>query len=155
MMAPKFHKRPYQERYKDMGDEAESEFEKRERGWERFGFNRPDAFELHQIPQTFAATPDYIQLSNGGFPRLVEVMGMGGDDMLKVKFNKIRALQWWDTSDLDVWFWIWHRTRQDYADLSYRELMKIINTEDIPVGNFDNNKLYFSIHSDFLHWAGE
>tara|TARA_B100000287_G_scaffold394911_1_gene409355 strand:- start:322 stop:789 length:468 start_codon:yes stop_codon:yes gene_type:complete len=154
MKAPMFHKRPYEERYKSMGEEAEGEFEKRERNWERFGFNRPDGFELYQIPATFAATPDYIQVSNGGFPRLVEVMGMGHDEMLKVKFNKIRALQWWDTSELDVWFWIWSSTRQNYADLSYRELMKIINTEDIPVGNFDNNKLFFSIHSGFLHWAG-
>ena len=154
MMAPEFHKRSYAERYKSMGEEAEGEFERRERNWERYGFDRPDGFELHQIPLTFAATPDYIQISNGGFPRLVEVMGMGGDEMLKVKFNKIRALQWWDTSDLDVWFWIWHRTRQNYADLSYRELMTIINTEDIPLGTFDNNKLFFSIHSSFLHWKG-
>jgi hypothetical protein len=81
-------------------------------------------------------------------------MGMGADEMLKVKFNKIRALQWWDASELDVWFWIWSRSRQNYADLTYRELMTIINTEEIPVGNFDNNKLFFSIHSDFLHWNG-
>ena len=38
MMAPKFHKRPYQERYKDMGDEAESEFdEAEEEAEEEFG----------------------------------------------------------------------------------------------------------------------
>tara|TARA_Y100001956_G_scaffold41448_2_gene40614 strand:- start:10004 stop:10471 length:468 start_codon:yes stop_codon:yes gene_type:complete len=154
MMAPEFHKRSYEERYKDMGEEAEGEFEKRERNWERFGFDRPDGFELYQIPLTFAATPDYIQVSNSGFPRLVEVMGMGYDEKWKVKFNKIRALQWWDTSELDVWFWIWSRSRQTYADLSYKELMKIINTEDVPVGNFDNDKLFFSIDSKFLHWAG-
>jgi len=154
MMAPPFHKRPYKERYMSMGKEAEGEFEKRERNWERFGWDRPDGFEVHQLPGTFAATPDYVQISNKGFPRLVEVMGMGADEMLKVKFNKIRALQWWDASELDVWFWIWSRSRQNYADLTYRELMTIINTEEIPVGNFDNNKLFFSIHSDFLHWNG-
>ncbi len=154
MMAPEFHKRPYEERFKSMGLEAEGEFEKRERNWERFGWDRPDGFEVHQLPATFAATPDYMQVSKKGFPRLVEVMGMGADEMLKVKFNKIRALQWWDASELDVWFWIWSSSRQDYADLTYRELMTIINTEDIPIGTFDNKKLFFSIHSDFLHWTG-
>jgi|TARA_B100000586_G_C20059245_1_gene405520 hypothetical protein len=154
MKAPApFHKLPYEERYKSMGEEAEGEFERRERNWERFGFNRPDGFELYQIPKTFQNTPDYMQVHNRGFPRLVEVMGIGSDETLKIKLNKITALQWWDASELDVWLWVWSSVRQTFADLKFGELMDIINREELPVGKFDNDtKLFFAIDSSLLHW---
>lgn len=142
-----FHQGSYQERYTQMGDEAEGHFEKNNSSWVRYGLNRPN-FYVHKLPHHIRYTPDYLQADP---VRLVEVMGMGRTP-LKIKLEKLAALQWWDASGIDVWLWIWSRTRENFAELKYRDMMNIINKEDAPLGKFPEGKAFFNVSSKLLPW---
>jgi hypothetical protein len=147
-----FHEGSYQERFAVMGDEAESQFELRNTQWARYGFNRPEGMtKFHYLPHVLRFTPDYIQADP---KRLVEVVGMGKTP-LKLKMEKLAAMQWWDGTGAPVWFWVWSSTRQNYAELTFREMMNIINKNDVPIGSFHEGKKYFSISSKLLPWASE
>ena len=148
MSAP-FHAGSYGERFQAMGDEAESNFERLNTNWIRFGFNRPDVSKFYQISHTIRATPDYIQSDP---PRLVEVMGMGSKP-LKFKLEKMAALQWWDCSGMDVWLWVWSSTRQAHAQIRYRDLMTVINKNEVSLGSFHEGKKYLNISSKLLEWV--
>tara|TARA_Y100001963_G_scaffold150097_1_gene230665 strand:- start:2554 stop:3009 length:456 start_codon:yes stop_codon:yes gene_type:complete len=147
-----FHEGSYQERFAAMGDEAETQFELRNTQWARYGFNRPEGMtKFHFLPHVLRYTPDYIQADP---KRLVEVVGMGKTP-LKLKMEKLAAMQWWDGTGAPVWFWVWSSTRQNYAELTFREMMNIINKNDVPIGSFHEGKKYFSISSKLLPWASE
>ena len=147
-----FHEGTYQERFASMGDEAESQFEAYNTQWARYGFNRPEGMtKFHYLPHVLRYTPDYIQADP---TRLVEVVGMGKTP-LKLKMEKLAAMQWWDGTGAPVWFWVWSSTRQNYAELKFRDMMNIINKNDVPIGSFHEGKKYFSISSKLLPWASE
>tara|TARA_R110002020_G_scaffold269651_4_gene484961 strand:- start:987 stop:1442 length:456 start_codon:yes stop_codon:yes gene_type:complete len=147
-----FHQNSYNERFKYMGDEAESHFEAYNQQWARFGFNRPEGMtKFHYLPHVIRYTPDYVQADP---TRLVEVMGMGKTP-LKIKLEKIAAMQWWDGLEAPLYLWVWSSTRQNYAQVQFRELMNIINKNDVPLGSFPEGKKYFSISSRLLPWSGD
>ena len=147
-----FHQGTYAERFVSMGDEAESQFEAHNIQWARFGFNRPEGMtKFHYLPHVIRYTPDYVQADP---TRLVEVMGMGRTP-LKIKMEKIAAMQWWDGLEAPLYLWVWASTRQNYAQVKFRELMNIINKNDVPLGNFQEGKQYFSISSKLLPWNDE
>ena len=132
-----------------MGDEAEANFERLNTNWIRFGFNRPDVAKFYQISPNIRAAPDYIQSDPA---RLVEVMGMGAKP-LKLKLEKLTALNWWNSSGMDVWLWVWSSTRQAHAQIRYADLMLLINKNDVSLGNFHEGKKYLSISSKLLDWV--
>ena len=107
--------------------------------------------KFHYLPHVIRFTPDYIQADPS---RLVEVVGMGKTP-LKLKVEKLAAMQWWDGTGAPVWFWVWSSTRQNYAEISFRDMMTLINKNDVPLGNFHEGKKYFSISSKLLPWASE
>ena len=147
-----FHQGTYAERFVSMGDEAESQFEAHNIQWARFGFNRPEGMtKFHYLPHVIRYTPDYVQADP---TRLVEVMGMGRTP-LKIKMEKIAAMQWWDGLEAPLYLWVWSSTRQNYAEVKFRELMNIINKNDVPLGNFQEGKKYLSISSKLLPWNDE
>ena len=143
-----FHTGSYGERFQSMGDQAESHFERLNKNWARFGFNRPDLTKFYQISQNIRAAPDYVQDDPA---RLVEVMGMGAKP-LKVKLEKLAALNWWNSSGMDVWLWVWSSTREAYAQIKYTDLITLINKNDVSLGNFHEGKKYLSISSKLLDW---
>ena len=147
-----FHQASYNHRFQFMGDEAETAFEERNTQWARFGFNRPEGMtKFHYLPHVIRYTPDYAQADP---TRLVEVMGMGKTP-LKIKMEKIAAMQWWDGLEAPLYLWVWSSTRQNFAQEKFRELMNIINKNDVPLGNFAEGKKYFSISSKLLPWDGD
>lgn len=151
-MKKPFHEGTYAERFASMGDEAESQFEAHNTQWARFGFNRPEGMtKFHYLPHVIRYTPDYVQADP---TRLVEVMGMGRTP-LKIKMEKIAAMQWWDGLEAPLYLWVWSSTRQNYAEVTFRQLMNIINKNDVPLGNFSEGKKYFSISSKLLPWNGD
>tara|TARA_Y100000356_G_scaffold5654_1_gene4274 strand:- start:482 stop:937 length:456 start_codon:yes stop_codon:yes gene_type:complete len=151
-MQKPFHEGTYAERFASMGDEAESQFEAHNTQWARFGFNRPEGMtKFHYLPHVIRYTPDYVQADP---TRLVEVMGMGRTP-LKIKMEKIAAMQWWDGLEAPLYLWVWSSTRQNYAEVTFRQLMNIINKNDVPLGNFSEGKKYFSISSKLLPWNGD
>lgn len=144
-----FHSGSFGERFHAMGDEAESNFEARNENYIRFGFNRPNVAKFYQLPATVRYAPDYIQSDPA---RFVEVVGMGAKP-LKLKLEKIAALQWWNCSGLDVWLWVWSSTRQTHAEIMYSDLLALINKNDVTLGSFQEGKKYLSISSKLLDWA--
>tara|TARA_R100000458_G_C8261127_1_gene236618 strand:- start:888 stop:1337 length:450 start_codon:yes stop_codon:yes gene_type:complete len=143
----KFNEQSFPQRMERMGDEAEGEFERHNANWLRYGFNRPD-FPIYVFPNTIRYTPDYIQ--GGPEPRLVEVLGMGRNG-LKLKLEKINALAVWN-SFMPVWFWMWSTPKQDFSEMRYQDLVRIINKEDVPLGKFSEGKAYFNIRPSLLTW---
>ena len=133
-----FHTGSYGERFQSMGDEAESHFER---------LNT----KFYQISLNIRAAPDYIQSDPA---RLVEVMGMGTKP-LKLKLEKLAALNWWNSSGMDVWLWVWSSTREAHAQIRYNELLTLINKNDVQLGNFHEGKKYLSISSKLLNWQDE
>ena len=81
-----FHAGSYGERFQSMGDEAESNFERLNTNYIRFGFNRPDVSKFYQISLNIRAAPDYIQSDPA---RLVEVMGMGSKPLKPVSYTHL------------------------------------------------------------------
>tara|TARA_R110000822_G_scaffold33203_2_gene94883 strand:+ start:8402 stop:8860 length:459 start_codon:yes stop_codon:yes gene_type:complete len=147
-----FHQGTYAERYLSMGDEAESQFEAHNIQWARYGFNRPDQMtKFYHLPHVIRYTPDYVQAEPN---RLVEVMGMGKTP-LKIKLEKLAAMQWWDGTGAPLYLWVWSSTRQNYAEIKFRDLMTLINKNDVPLGSFHEGKKYFSISSKLLFWNGD
>lgn len=144
-----FHTGSYGERFQAMGDEAEANFERLNTNWIRFGFNRPDVAKFYQISPNIRAAPDYIQSDPA---RLVEVMGMGAKP-LKLKLEKLAALNWWNSSGMDVWLWVWSSTRQAHTQIRYDDLLTLINKNDVSLGNFHEGKKYLSISSKLLDWV--
>lgn len=107
-----FNEQSWNHRYSKMGDEAENVFEQVATsmmwGWTRYGLNRPE-MRLENVPRMICYTPDY--LTEFGF---VEVQGVGQDQTIKIKIDKLEALRKWDSiSDTyQVSLFLWDRTNQ-------------------------------------------
>lgn len=93
-MNPTFKDRPWNQRLKSLGDEAETVYEtwatQNGIGFHRSGINRPP-FNVGKLPKMVAYTPDY--LTDQGY---VEVQGFGKDRQIKLKVEKLEALTQWD-----------------------------------------------------------
>lgn len=102
-----FSERSWADRLGQMGDEAETEFEARSKlGFVRSGLRRPKVRvrDLHLYERH---RPDY--LTSRGY---VEVMGMGEDQILKLKVKKLEALHFWDLlMPVTLWIWDSHKRR--------------------------------------------
>jgi len=75
-----------------------------------------------------------------------------GSKPLKLKLEKLAALNWWNSSGMDVWLWVWSSTRHAYAQIRYSDLLTLINKNDVSLGNFHEGKKYLSISSKLLEW---
>ena len=149
-----FSDRPFTERFESMGDEAEGMFEHYNDNWARLGHNRPkkpsgDDFKLHKLALSLRYMHDYMQETP---TRLVEVQGIASRP-LKIKIEKIAALEQWNNLGTPVWFWVWSTTRQTYAELPWPDMMKLINKEDVQFGKYPEGKAYISISSKLLPWV--
>lgn len=108
-----FHLQSFDQRFKSMGDEAEGIFETVAPlgAIARFGWNRPPS--MHGMSDFIRMAPDYYA---GG--KLVEVMGMGKDDVLKLKVEKYEGLKAWNVYQPIVLF-VWSSYRQMWALLDW------------------------------------
>jgi hypothetical protein len=94
-----------------MGDEAEAEFEHRSKlGFVRAGLRRPKV-RVRDLHPYEAHRPDY--LTSRGY---VEVMGMGEDQILKLKIKKLEALHFWALL-MPVSLWVWDSFKRRYVEL--------------------------------------
>lgn len=101
MSALAYHQQDFSQRYGRLGDESEAKFvEVTPFKVERYGLERP-SINMAKLPPFIRYTPDYLQHN-----RLVECMGIGRDGVLKLKVEKLFALNQWDLVhpvDLFVW----------------------------------------------------
>lgn len=97
-----------------MGDEAEGIFERvYPEGFARFGICRPPV-NLTNVPPKIRYTPDYLTAKG-----LVEVQGFGNDQMLKLKLDKLQALDdWHDDFRVDLFVWDSKHKRCGFVRLS-------------------------------------
>ena len=84
-----FHQHSFQRRFATMGDIAERKFEELHPHAHRLGLNRPKFF-MGGMPLAMRQTPDFMLRD-----RIVECMGVGRDRKLKLKTDKVEALQTW------------------------------------------------------------
>lgn len=132
-----FANRPWVERLAKMGDESEGEFQR----WAtierikvvRFGYDRPP-FNVGKQHLWVKARPDF-ESEDAWY----EVKGVGRDQLLKLRFDKLEALRFWQLmKPLGVIIWVWdsHNKRSTFVDLPTLEnVLKDCEIEAFPEGH--------------------
>lgn len=130
-----------------MGDPAESVFEATyPEGFARYGLNRPP-INLSDVPPKIRHTPDYITRKG-----LVEVMGFGNDETLKLKLVKANALWAWH-SDFRVDMFLWDSACHEYGWVRLPELLEVADRILKPK-RFPEGHEYWPIHKALIPTAG-
>ncbi len=137
-----FADRPFGVRIQTMGDIAERKFEEESAvKWVRYGLCRPP-INMAMLPPQLRYTPDYLTAQG-----LIEVQGLGQDQILKVKHDKLEALRWWNRVH-PVFMFIYDSHKDRYSMLSLKDLTKrckLSDTQEFPEG-----KPYFAIKSSLI-----
>jgi len=137
-----FKDRSFDDRFKDMGDEAEGHFEeyaakKLKKGVVRYGLNRPP-IRMSDLPTRLRYTPDYLMGKH-----FVEVQGFGKDQTFKLKHEKLNSLHYWN--DLHpVYLYVWDSTNERECMLHLFELDKLIDQGKTTLAAFPEGKAYFA-----------
>ena len=116
-----FRDQSWQSRFKEMGDTAEGVFQAVAPlgKYERLGWNRP-AVSLTLMSPAIRHMPDYY---SGG--KLVEVMGLGRDGILKLKTGKWEALKFWNKTGNEVVMFLWNSHKKTYALVEWSALVSL------------------------------
>mgnify|MGYP006886178673 FL=1 len=139
-----FKDRPFSERIKGMGDQAEKRFEENS-PWPfyRYGLNRPD-FKLNQVSQMVRNTPDYLTEQY-----LVEVQGLGASRVLHMKPNKLRSLHEWH-KQMPVLLFVYDATQNRDTFLTLKTVTGLCEVSKIK--KFPEGNEYYAINVD-LAWS--
>lgn len=142
-----FSERPFAARFGAMGDESEAMFEQvHDGGKVAFGLRRPPV-NLAGVSSFVRYTPDYLTNS-----RLVECMGIGRDCVLKLKIEKLQALQEWDRYH-PVWLFIWDSSTQRHTEQTIWEVAKQCNAH-AEMQRFPEGKPAWFLHiPSMFHWS--
>lgn len=144
---PSFRDKPWTERVKHLGDEAERVYEldrnRRRITFVRHGLLRPpfDGFTMSLLEVWEKHAPDFLEVegvSRERKLRLVEVQGMGRDQTFKLKDEKHEGLAWWGDVHPVVLF-VWNNVVRQYVEvpLVQLSLMVLAAYEAGDVGVFD------------------
>jgi len=141
-----FHEAHFNNRFKTMGDPAEQLFDTIYPKHHKLGLNRPPFF-MGGMPLALRYTPDRLLRD-----RTVECMGVGRDRKLKLKHEKLLALQTWMLLGPVSLFVNDSYKRQWYeADLTEWEEQIAAHAEH---GTFTNDgKTYHALHVDHFPTA--
>lgn len=138
-----FRDQSFANRFLVLGDEAEGVFDSLYPASRPFGLNRPP-FNVSKLSLRQRYAPDR-QMVDG----LVEVMGLGSDQKLKLKIEKVLGLLQWEATD-PVSLFVWDRTNRRHTigpiDLWVDALFRCGEYDQFP----DNQRPYIALHtSDF------
>ena len=137
-----FSERPWAERLGAMGDQAEREYEERyPRGWVRAGLRRPP-IRVRDLHPYEAQRPDY--LTSRGY---VEVMGMGRDQILKLKVDKLEALRFWRLLGR-VYLWVWDSHKRRHVELPLEKVDALVSRAQI--AQFPEGTAYYQLDAKDL-----
>lgn len=141
-MSDSFKDAGWARRYASMGDEAEAVFEAvYPQGWVRFGLDRPP-LRMYDLPAKIRYCPDY--LTSKGF---VEVQGLGRDRTVKVKHDKLDAMeQWHEEFRCDLF--LWDRTKERFGFVRLTDLQDAIAAGKATTEHFPEGKAYFAFNVD-------
>jgi hypothetical protein len=130
-----------------MGDQAETEFEQRYgRGFVRAGLRRPP-IRVRDLHPFEAQRPDY--LTTKGY---IEVMGMGRDQTLKLKVEKLEALRFWRLLGR-VYLWVWDSYKRRHVELPLEQVDALVARAKI--GQFPEGTPYYELPADGLFDGGQ
>lgn len=139
-----FRDRSWDQRLRALGDEAESQFavfaEGYPFGFAPYGLARPP-IQVHKVPLKIRYTPDFITTKY-----LYEVQGHGRDRVVKIKDDKLEALEAWN-DDMPVRLFLWcstTRTRWDVPFDNFYDL--IVDGPQRHEGWFDETKRWVGQH---------
>lgn len=132
-----FSNQSFDARFGAMGDEAEGVFEHvYEKGFVRWGLNRP-SIQVSALAMKIRYAPDY--LTTNGF---VEVMGVGRDQTLKLKVEKLLCLWQWN-HEMPTQLFIWDSKNQRYCYVSIPDLANQLGIATM--ATFPEGKNYWQI----------
>jgi hypothetical protein len=135
-MKPTFKDLPFSERFKKLGDEAESVFrsfsDAHKVGYQRTGLERPP-FPMHRLPVMVRYTPDFVTANC-----YVEVQGFGHDSVIKLKTEKLDALTQWDFVFRTEMF-LWDNVRRQVAQVPIGWFLRNLPNE---YGTYPEGKEY-------------
>lgn len=141
-----FSDQPFHRRIQTMGDIAERKFEDvSEVNFVRYGLNRPP-LNMASLPPEIRHTPDYLTSKN-----LVEVQGLGKDQMLKMKLDKMKALGSWNKMHA-VQLFVYDSTNDRHALIEHNDLQKLCRKATIE--SFPEGKQYYAIPAALV-WVDE
>lgn len=161
----KYSAKPFDQRFTEMGDEAESMYERIKPFGNtiRFGFRRPKGISFRKLPSVVAHMPDYMTETN-----LVEVMGLGRDGILKsMKVKKFSALKAWPKVarllDLTggLWFFVWNSHEKKFAIVTWEKMVPLVtkSVKEFGIKSFEEDKVeYYPLPWEWLvdsaSWVG-
>lgn len=133
-----FHSGTWTQREATLGDPAESVFEAVQTlGFVRFGLNRPP-LQVHRLPMQIRYTPDYLRSAD-----LVEVMGCGRDQTLKLKVEKHTSQMVWHETCMPVTMFIWDSHHQRWGEFNLADLA--VTLKGVTVKQFHDGKSYYPL----------
>lgn len=134
-----FHEGTFAQRSGAMGDQAEAKFEEvTEEGYVRFGLNRPP-IKLSALPKRLRHAPDFL-LSNV----FVEVQGVGRDQVVKVKVEKLRCLEWWNLLH-PVELFIWDSSKKRTVRVPLQRIMELTEGPKAKLEHFHDGPAFWAI----------
>lgn len=145
-MATQFHKQDWNSRFAAMGDEAEGIFEKVHKlNWVRTGLNRPP-LQMSQLSLAVRYMPDYLTSRCW-----VEVQGCGRDQVIRIKDEKLVALNEWEQLGHPVEFFFWDTTNKRYCQVPLEAVMDEIYVLDSRT--YPEGKVFYEIPTSAFQWT--
>ena len=142
-----FKDQGFAKRLQGMGDIAEGAFEERyPEKFVRYGLNRPP-IKMSALPPIVRYTPDY--LTSNAF---VEVQGLGGDQIFKLKIDKLESLSYWNTMH-PVLMYVYDSHNNRDVVLEWDALTRL--TLKSKIDSFPEGKKYYAIPAELLWSNGE
>lgn len=167
-----FNQQQFHQRFKKMGDEAESIFE----DWSkmhnieavRLGLNRPPFEFFHNLPVQIRFLPDYIIEDTKRYIRdnkgplvyahgFAEVKGVGKDQLVKMKSEMLlinQELEKYFKRQVVYFIWDKHKRRVSFSHTN-RDITELITEHDIVEKQFHEGNRYHPVPTDLLEWDYE
>lgn len=146
-----FHQQSFQNRLATMGDIAEGEFDRVYEGKvHNFGLNRVwvngDNLYMNDMTVPMRYMPDRMTRD-----KIFEVMGCGRDQTLKLKVEKIQALQAWDDIG-PTWLFVYDSSNHRYWEAPINLWVQAVGFYG-ELRTFPEGKEYWALHTDHFPTA--
>jgi hypothetical protein len=147
MAAAAFKDGTWAQRQGTLGDPAEKKLlEVHPTNLVRWGLDRPP-LQVGKLPKRIRYAPDF--LASDVF---IECQGVGRDQVIKLKWEKLSCLYFWDqVHPVQLFFWDSHRKRHTYVPL--RVIGDLVN-EVAELGHFHEGVAFFALPASVVFERG-
>jgi hypothetical protein len=137
-----FHKQGWSARLHAMGDESEAVFDEVFPKNHKPGLNRPP-MSVARLTLRQRYTPDRLDYTG-----YAECMGLGRDQILKIKVEKIEALLQWSATD-PVDLFVWDKRNKRWCRAPIGEWLPVLFEHGEP-GVFPEGKVYVGLRTKHM-----